>query len=101
MKKGWGTTSRFLRCLGDRYREKKLGVGDHFQVLRVSVWTCTGKYFRGGGPLPGPQGVRKDMYRKNVFSDGGPLPAPQGVRRDMYLTVLRTYLPTYYQARTY
>ena len=27
------------------------GVGDHFQVLKVSEGTCT---FRGGGPLPGP-----------------------------------------------
>ena len=30
--------------------------------------------FRGGGPLPGPQGVRKDMYRKHIFGGGGTLP---------------------------
>ena len=38
----------------------------------------------GGGPLPGPQGVRMG---------GGPLPGPQGVRRNMYGTA---YVPTYY-----
>ena len=42
------------------------GVGDHFQVLKVSGGTCTGKQNRAGGPLPGHQGARKDMYRKKM-----------------------------------
>ena len=32
--------------------------------------------FGGRGPLPGPQGVRRDMYRTNNFGGGGPLPGP-------------------------
>ena len=35
------------------------------------------------GPLPGPQGVGRDMYRKQM-GGGGPLPGAQGVGRDMY-----------------
>ena len=30
----------------------------------------------GGGPLPGPQGVNWDMYRKDISAGGGPLPGP-------------------------
>ena len=26
------------------------------------------------GPLPGPVGVRRDLYRQNIFGGGGPLP---------------------------
>ena len=39
-----------------------LGVGDHFQVLQVPRGTCTEKTNGGGGPLPGPSGARRDMY---------------------------------------
>ena len=71
--------------------ENVFEVEDYFQVLKVpaEIW--------GGGPLPSPQGVRRDMYRKNmlgvgdhfqalkvserhvpgnIFAGGGPLPGP-------------------------
>ena len=51
---GWGTTLRSLKCQKGQAPETIFGVGDHLQVLEVSEGTCTGKYFRGGGPLPGP-----------------------------------------------
>ena len=38
---GWGTTTRCLRCQKGHVPEK---------------------YFGGGGPLPGPQGVRRVLY---------------------------------------
>ena len=35
-----------------------------------------GNHLGGGGPLPGPWGARKDMYRTNFVGGGGPLPGP-------------------------
>ena len=38
-------------------------MGDHSQVLKVSKGTCTGQILWGvGGPIPGSQGVSRDMY---------------------------------------
>ena len=31
---------------------------------------------RGGGPLPGLQGVGRGMFRTNIYGGGGPLPGP-------------------------
>ena len=41
------------------------GVRDHFQVRKVLEGICAGRIFwvgGGGGPLPNPQGVGRDMY---------------------------------------
>ena len=37
-------------------------MGDHSQVLKVIEGHVQDKYFGGSGPLPGPEGARKDMY---------------------------------------
>ena len=37
---------------------------------------------KGGGPLPGSRCQKGDV-QENPFAGGGPLPVPQGVSRDM------------------
>ena len=61
-----------------------------FYIWKLSMITFLGG--GGGGPLPGPQGVRRDMYRKSTWGVGDHfqvLKVPEGT-----CTVFRTYLPT-------
>ena len=54
----------------------------------VNIWTII-----LGGTTSRSLRCKKGHSPGNIFGGGGPLPGPQGVWRDMYGTV---YVPTYY-----
>ena len=58
----WGFSLATIFHICIIYRGSRFRAGDRFQVLKVSKRTCTKNFVGGGGPHPGPQGARRDMY---------------------------------------